>query len=101
MAKGAIYTVLSKKLSDKELRVVDSLALSSYKTKELFSKLKMFLKSKSPNALIVPAEQIVLAAKASRNIPRVRSLSAVNLNVPDLLKYKNIVMEKKAAEMLR
>src|SRR3989344_5849961 len=98
MARAAVYSVLSKKLLDNELRVVDSFAFSSHKTKELFTVLTNVLKSSRPSALLVPGEQAVLAARASRNIPRVRSLSAMNLNVIDLLKYKNVVMEKKAVE---
>lgn len=99
MARAAIYSVLSKKLSDDEIRIVDSLNLTSHKTKDLFSKLKAIVKSSRLSALIIPCEQFNLATRASRNIPKVRSLSANNLNVTDLLQYKNVVLEKKTVEL--
>ncbi len=95
MARVAVYSALSKKLSDGEVRVVDSLELSSPKTKQFFASLKMLL-GKSVSALIVPAAKNLNAVRASRNIPKVASLPANSLNVSEVLKYKAVVIDKNA-----
>lgn len=92
MARAAIYSVLSKKLADGHLKIVDSLELETAKTKALFASVKNFLP-----ALLIAAKENKNIARASNNIPRARSLSGANLNIEDVVKYKNILLDKKAA----
>lgn len=91
MLRGAIHSLLSKKLADGELRVIESLELAVPKTKALFSTIKGQLP-----ALLVPKTGNKNIFRASRNIPRVKSLNSASLNVEDLLKYKNVLLEEKA-----
>ena len=101
MKRLAIRVVLSKKLADSELKVVDSFALSAPKTKELFQALSKFLRPAThkplPSALLIPALSNKSVYRAAANIPKVRSISPLSLNVEDLLKHKNILVEKDAA----
>lgn len=94
MLRGAIYSVLSKKLADQELKVVDSLKLNSHKTKELAMALKNI--SNKMSTLLVPAKGNKEIYMASANIPKVKSLSANSLNVKELLQYKNVLIDKGA-----
>lgn len=91
MLRGAIHAILSKKLADGDLRVIDSLGLEAPKTKPLFNSVKAFLP-----ALLIAATENKAISRASRNIPRAKSLSGTSLNVVDLLKYKNVLLDQKA-----
>lgn len=91
MLRVAIHSVLSKKLAEGELRVVDSLNLEVPKTKALFGAIKKFLP-----ALLVADSQNKAINRASRNIPRAKSLNGASLNVEDLMKFKTILLDKSA-----
>ncbi|MDO8466683.1 MAG: 50S ribosomal protein L4 [bacterium] len=96
MAKVAIYSILSKKLADGHLKIVDTLELETAKTKTLFASVKKFLP-----ALLIAAKENKNIARASNNIPRTRSLSGANLNIEDVTKYKNILLDKKAVSEIQ
>lgn len=96
MLRGAIYSVLSKKLAEGQLRVVDSLNLQIPKTKALFQAVKTFLP-----ALLVSDSKNKSINRASRNIQRAKSLSGGSLNVVDLLKYKNVLLDKSAVAEIK
>lgn len=96
MLRAAIYSVLSKKLAEGQLKVVDSLNLEAPKTKLLFSVIKNFL----PAILVATAENKSIN-RASRNIQKAKSLNGPSLNVEDLLKYKNVLVDQKALEEIK
>ncbi len=96
MARAAIFSVLSKKLAEGELRVVDSLDLGAPKTKILFNAIKNMLP-----AVLVAAKENKSIGRASRNLARARSLSVNSLNVEDLLKYKNILLDQQAVAEIK
>ncbi len=103
MKKAAIYGAISKKLSDQELKIVDSLNSPSLnKTKQLDAALKKFLAqpktSKKLSVLLVPSQEDKMIFRASANIPKVKSLRSKDLNVEDLLKYKHIIFDIKAVQ---
>ena len=91
MARTAIHAVLSKKLLDGELKVVESLELEAPKTKMLFSAVKNFLP-----ALLIAAKENKNIIRASSNLARGKSINGELLNVEDLLRYKNVLLDKKA-----
>ncbi len=96
MAKAAVYSVLSKKLADGHLKVIDSLEIETPKTKALFNSVKNFLP-----ALLIAAKENKNIARASGNIPRAKSLSGANLNIEDIIKYKNILLDKTAVAEIK
>lgn len=107
MRQAALFSVLSKKLADNEIRFVDSLAIEKSKTKAAFEFLAGFgqkkgAKGKSAkiSALLVPAADNRSIYRAARNIPKVKSLSPKALNVYDLLKFKTIFIEKGAIKSI-
>ncbi|TSC82956.1 MAG: large subunit ribosomal protein L4 [Parcubacteria group bacterium Gr01-1014_19] len=96
MAKAAVFSVLSKKLAEGELRVVDSLELQDPKTKALFTMIKNMLP-----AVLVATKENKNISRASKNLARARSLSVTSLNVEDLLKYKNILLDQRAVTEIK
>jgi large subunit ribosomal protein L4 len=100
MLRNAIYSVLSKRLALNELKIVDNLKLNSPKTKELILNLKGILKDPI-NTLIIPTVDNKLIFRASSNIPKVKCLHANSFNIEDLLKYKNILIDKEAVVKIR
>lgn len=96
MLRAAIYSVLSKKLADGQLKVINSLELEAPKTKIAAQSVKNYLP-----ALLVPATGNKNIYRASRNIPRLKSLNGASLNVEDLLKYKNVLLDQKAISEIK
>lgn len=92
MLRVAIYSALSKKLADQELRIIDTFTLARPKTKDLNRSLTPF----RPSALIVPERGNTGIYRASRNIPSVKALDANSLNVLDIMKYRHILIAQKA-----
>ncbi len=96
MKQAAVFSVLSKKLADGDLKVVESLMLSEPKTKLAVKVIYNF----SKNALIIPAIDNKNIYRASANIPKIKSIGPKSLNIYDLLRYKNILIEKEAVAII-
>ena len=86
----AVKSVLSSKVLENELVVVDSLDMKEIKTKEMVKVL---------NNLKVEGKTLMLLAdkneniqKTARNIEGVKTTLVNTINVYDLLKYKNLVI---------
>lgn len=95
MVRGAIHSVLSRKLHDGELRVIDALPRVA-KAKEVAGGLKAF-----PSVLLVSSAEGKMIGRAVRNIPRVSAIGTHALNVYDLLRYKHIMIERAAISSIR
>ena len=90
MRRLALRCVLSAKASSGEMVMVDQFALTKPKTVEMAGILKAVGADRS--VLIVTAQPEVSVIKATRNLPRMRTLPAALLNVVDLLSYKFLVI---------
>ncbi len=86
----AIRSVLSSKVLENQLKVVDKLELSEIKTKSM---VKAFadLKLEGKTLVILPEKNLNVEA-STRNIKDAKSILANNINVYDLLKYTNLVL---------
>ena len=86
----AIKSVLSSKVLEKELTVVDKLELKEIKTKSMVKALAA-LKVEGKTLIVLPEndKNVVMSA---RNIKDVKTISANNINVFDLLKYSNLIL---------
>ncbi len=86
----AIKSVLSSKVLEKELTVVDKLELKEIKTKSMVKALSA-LKVEGKTLIILPEnnKNVVMSA---RNIEGVKTISANNINIFDLLKYSNLIL---------
>ncbi len=95
MKRQALFSVLSKKLADQELKIVDEINLKEAKTKILNGILGKFFGEKR-SILIVPKSGNRSVFLAGRNIPKTTVQSPVSLNVYDCLAHKYVVFEKDA-----
>ena len=86
----AIKSVLSSKVIEKELTVVDKLELKEIKTKSMVKALTA-LKVEGKTLIIVPQKNTNVVMSA-RNIEGVKTITANNINVFDLLKYNNLIL---------
>lgn len=86
----AIKSVLSSKVLENELVVVDSLDLKEIKTKEMV-KVLANLKVEGKTLMLLP-EKNENVQKSARNIEGVKTTLVNTINVYDLLKYKNLVV---------
>ena len=86
----AIRSVLSSKVLEKELTVVDKLELKEIKTKTMVKALAA-LKVEGKTFIVV-SEKNKNVVMSARNIEGVKTISANNINVFDLLKYNNLVL---------
>src|SRR3989344_1319846 len=102
MKQLAIFSVLARRFKDGEIKIVDSLVIAEPKTKILNDSLKGFIPEKriTLNALIVPAEGDKNIYKATRNLAKIGATSAKSLNIYDLLKHKQILMDKSAVTVI-
>ena len=86
----AIRSVLSSKVLEKELTVVDKLEVKEIKTKTMVKALAdMKVEGKT---LIVLPENNKNVLMSARNIEGVKTIVANNINVFDLLKYTNLIL---------
>ncbi len=94
----AIRSVLSSKVLENELVVVDSLPLKEIKTKNMVNALTN-LKVEGKTLIVIP-EKNENVQKSARNIEGVKTSLVNTINVYDLLKYKNLVMTLDAVKKL-
>jgi large subunit ribosomal protein L4 len=98
MNAKAITMVLSGKLKDSELVVIDKLELKEKKTKKMAESLNN-LKIKG-RMLIAFSDGEKGLRIVSRNINKVENILAAQLNVWDMLNNKYLVMSKESVKML-
>ncbi|MDD3145266.1 MAG: 50S ribosomal protein L4 [Candidatus Gracilibacteria bacterium] len=90
--RKALFVVLSSKLANKELIIIDKIEFSDVKTKNMEKVLKALPYEK--NVLLALSEKNEMIEKSASNLPYVKSILVDYLNVKDLLKYKTLVLLK-------
>ncbi len=90
MRRLALRCVLSAKLRDEELMVLEQLNLEQPKTKEIVRVLTAL--GVDSSALIVTAEVEENVIKSARNLPGIGTMPASLLNVVDILSRKKLLM---------
>lgn len=94
----ALFMMLSNKVDDKELFVLDKLELVGAKTKEMNKILNNF--SDGKKTLIVLPEKKENIFRATKNLSYVKTLLADSLNISDLLNYKYILTPQEAIKVI-
>ena len=92
----AIKSVLSQKLIDKDLIVLDQLTMSAPKTKE-FKSILDGLKVEGKVLVVSEDKNIQYSA---RNLPNVKVITANGLNVEDVVNYDKLILTKEAIEKI-
>ncbi len=100
MKRAALFSALSKKLKDGEIKVFESITVEAPKTKHLVAILKPLLAMKKTqkkfDTLLIASTDNKNVMRAISNIPKAQALHVESLNVYDLLNHKNIFVEKAA-----
>ena len=97
MRKVAMKSVLTSKVVENEIIVLESLDFEAPKTKDVIKMLKALDVKK---ALIVVAESNENVYKSARNIEGIDIIPVNNINIYDILKYEKFVITKEAVSKI-
>ncbi len=100
MRKKALFMVLSVKAKDNLLIVLDKFNLDQVKTKLMIQVLNK-LPSRNQSSLIALPEVKKNLVLSTRNIPKVETIEARNLNVLDLLSFKYLIIPKESIKVIK
>jgi large subunit ribosomal protein L4 len=101
MRKSALRSALTVKAADKNIVILDQLALPEPKTK-LMAKALDRLVGESSALVLIPQKNAVydVVILSTRNLPDAKLLMANYLNIRDLLSYDKVVMPLEALDVL-
>lgn len=104
MRRLAIFSVLSKKFKDNEVRFFDALEVEAPKTKILAQNLRGILEmsklKKKYDVVLVPDLESKNIGRAAKNLTKAKVINPTSLNVEDLLNHKNILIDQRAIEVI-
>ena len=91
----AIKSILSLKIKENRIRVIEDFAIENGKTKDLVKLLKTHVEPRT--TVIVLKDDDLLTKRAGRNIPWVKLLTFDKLNAHDLFYGQNLIIHESAA----
>ena len=104
MKQKAIFMALSDKVTAGALVIFDNLEFKEYKTKQFNTMLsaleKKILKNERRNILVVSEAKNEKTKYSGRNIVGVKIINLENINLIDLLNYKNLLLTANAVKVL-
>jgi len=109
MKRKAIFMALSDKFENKNLLVLDQINLTEIKTavfNSILKNLEKVLYSESGNKkikrsiLVINSQKEEMVARSGRNLVGVEIMNLDNINIVDLLKYKNLVLTSETVKKL-
>jgi len=98
MKVAALKSVLSDKLDNKEIIIVDKLSLKENKTSKMVEILKKLQAFKKPLIIIENEDNGII--QASRNIKGTQVLPVSKINTYDLISHEKIIITKKALKRI-
>jgi len=99
MLLGALRSALTAKLRDGELKVVQAFALNDHKTRNVRAALER-LEARQKVLIVDNNRENRNLELGSRNLPGVKLVSSIEVNVYDLLDAKAVLMSEEAAKKL-
>ncbi len=93
----ALKSVFSSKLLENNIIILDSMNMTTYKTKEV---IKMMSALSIGKALFVNAEKNEYFVKSAANIPGVATALVNTINVYDMLRYEKLVISLDALKQI-
>jgi len=97
MRRLALKCLLSDKLAEGEIRVIDKLELEDHKTSSIVKVLRALEIDRS--ALIALASPDSNIVRATANVEGISTIQARQLNVVDLLKHKTLIITRDAVQV--
>lgn len=101
MKRKALFVVLSDKLRENDLMVLDNLKIDQPKTKKMIEIFYTLFGDKRKSILVVLPDKRSAVAKSIKNIIDTKVLALNNLNIIDLLNYKYLLMPREAVESMQ
>ncbi|MBM4235411.1 MAG: 50S ribosomal protein L4 [Firmicutes bacterium] len=98
MRRAALKSALSDKVSEGKLLVVEMFVFEKPQTKTMAGLLKKL--NVNDSALLVIDQPDLNIIKSARNLPRVKTILARQLNVLDILTYNHLVLSKEALKQV-
>jgi large subunit ribosomal protein L4 len=95
--RNALRSILSDKVRNEKIYIVDKIDLKSSKTKDMMNVLKKFSFDKM---LIVDKRENSELMLSTRNIPNIKAVDIGEINVYDSLKYNYIMFSVEAIQQL-
>ena len=96
--RAALRAVLTQKLNEEKLVVVDEFKMDEIKTKTFAG---IMAKLNAENALLVLNEKDENVVLSARNYPTVKTAGTNTINVYDILKYDKFVVTKDAVDTIQ
>jgi large subunit ribosomal protein L4 len=96
--RAAVRSLLTSKVTENRLRVLDQLQLEEGKTKRVVALLSAL--NVEGKALISLGANDENTVRAARNLPGIKTLPAANLNALDLLDYDNLILTREGIDVL-
>ena len=93
----AIKSVLTTKLAENKLVVVDKVELNEIKTKEM---VKVLNNLKAEKALVVLNEKNLNVQASTRNIEKAKAITVNTINIYDLLRFETLVLDVESVKRL-
>lgn len=107
MKQKAMFMVISDRMASEEMAIIDEFKISEFKTKafnEIVSKMEekamKKLENKKRSVLIIDASTDEKVKYSGRNLAGVKMLNLDNINIFDLLKYRNLILTKTTVEKI-
>ena len=104
MKQKALYMALSDKVANNQFIALDKFDITEYKTKafnDILNNLeKKVLNNSRRNLFIINADKNDKVVYSGRNLKGVEIINADNINIVEVLKYKNILMTTDAIKKL-
>jgi len=94
MKRKALFMVLSDKVKDNNIVVLEKLSLPEIKTKELVNIFKKLPIKGVNSILVVLTNKDEVIIKSARNLQKVKTILADSLNVRDILQYNYLLIDK-------
>lgn len=99
MRRLAVRSALSAKMRDGSIRFLDGISMSAPRTKDMVEVISAFNPDKR-KTLLVLADRDDNVLRSANNLPYVKTLNAMYLNVRDLLQYDHILLPQTALEKI-
>ena len=95
--RAALRSAIAKRWKDGKLVILDDLSLDSYKTKDFIGVMQAIGVGNALFAIAEPSDQVLGSA---RNLPSVKVLPVIGVNVYDILRHENLVLTLSAIKAL-
>ena len=109
MKQKAMFMVLSDKVDNRKLVILDKIEMSEFKTKTFNKMVKGFEtkillpkegESKKRSLLVINDTKDEVVKYSGRNLAGVKIINLNNINILDLLKYRDLIITAEAAKKL-